>query len=95
MASSDSGKVKRVVLLALVCAGCAAAPVIALREAPLEEPIIAPELRTAAAVTTPAVPEPEIASPASAPPAIVAAEAVPRPAPEPNLNERLRGMAVG
>ena len=94
MASSDSGKVKRVVLLALVCAGCAAAPVIALREAPLQEPI-EPQPHSPAVVASPAVIEPEAASPAPAPQATVAAEVPPRPAAEPDLNERLRGMAVG
>lgn len=94
MSSGESGKVKRVVLLALVCAGCAAAPVIALRETPeATDPVEAPaavvlDQALAPAVTTVEGPEPELPIP-------VAIEVAVARQPEPDLNDRLRGMTFG
>lgn len=94
MSSGESGKVKRVVLLALVCAGCAAAPVIALRETPeATDPVVAPAAVVADQAPAPAVSIVE--TPAIEPPIPATVEIAAVRQPEPDLNDRLRGMTFG
>jgi hypothetical protein len=94
MSSGESGKVKRVVLLALVCAGCAAAPVIVLREGPAVD--IAEEAR--ATVESVQVASPAVVSvepPAREVPVEPVVKIIAAPAAEPNQNDLLRSLSFG
>lgn len=94
MSSGENGRAKRVVLLALVCAGCTAAPVIVLREAPgVGIPLEArPPVATVQPAAPPALsvepPEPEL-------PVARLAEVAVAPPLAPNLNDQLRGLSFG
>ncbi|MEK7468555.1 MAG: hypothetical protein AAB074_14185 [Planctomycetota bacterium] len=95
MRGEESGKARKVILLALLCASSAAAPVVALRRSPaVETPAQIEESATARPEDPPQIGD---AGPFEIEVSVVKpVEPVPvPPPPQRSLEDRLRGVAMG